>query len=51
VFVDDTLSEAEGARALGFTAFHLDRSRGAPDFPHWQLASLGDLIVYLEAYG
>jgi HAD superfamily hydrolase (TIGR01509 family) len=49
VFVDDTLLEADGARAVGFTAFHLDRSLEAPDFAHWRLAFLGDLLVYLDA--
>ena len=48
-FVDDTLVEADGARTLGFTAFHLDRTLAAPDFAHWRLGSLWDLLTYLDA--
>lgn len=31
LYVDDCAEEADGARALGFTAFHLDRSRTLTD--------------------
>ncbi|MGD2175353.1 MAG: HAD-IA family hydrolase [Candidatus Brocadiaceae bacterium] len=48
VFVDDTEGEVEGARELGFTAFHLDRTRTEPDFSRWKLGNLRHLIEYLE---
>jgi FMN phosphatase YigB (HAD superfamily) len=51
VFVDDTLCEADGGRTLGCTAFHLDCTLVAPDFEHWRLARLGDLLVCLDATG
>ena len=51
VFVDDCLEEADGARAQGFTAFHLDRERGAPDWDTWTLSSLQDLGLFLGLAG
>ena len=46
LYVDDHPPEAEGARALGFTAFRIDRTgedRGA-----WTIRSLKDLIRFAE---
>ena len=49
VFVDDTKIESDGAREEGFTAFHLDRTREAPDFANWELGNLDHLIAYLDS--
>lgn len=46
LYVDDYDVEADGARALGFTAFHLDRSR--PGDGAWRISSLRDMVSYLE---
>ena len=46
LYVDDHPPEAEGARALGFTAFRIDRTgedRGA-----WTIRSLTDLVRFAE---
>lgn len=49
VYVDDYDVEADGARAMGFTAFHIDRSR--PGDGKWRIASLLELKAYLERQG
>lgn len=46
VYVDDYDVEADGARAMGFTAFHIDRAR--PGDGKWRLRSLLELEKYLE---
>ncbi|HEY3378139.1 MAG TPA: hypothetical protein VGL77_11665, partial [Armatimonadota bacterium] len=51
IFVDDCLEEADGARAQGFTSFHLDRTRSAPDFAQWKIGSLEHVLVWLDATG
>lgn len=49
LYVDDYDVEADGARALGFTAFHIDRSR--PGDGKWRIQSLRGIIDYIQAYG
>ena len=43
-FVDDTKPEADGARRLGFTSFHLDRK--SQSTAEWSIATLKDLVEY-----
>jgi len=49
LYVDDTQAEADGARALGFTAFYLDRSR--PGDGRWRIQTLDELVAYAEKLG
>ncbi len=49
LYVDDTEAEADGARALGFTAFYLDRSR--PGDGKWRVRTLDELVDYVEKLG
>lgn len=46
VYVDDYDVEADGARAMGFTAFHLDRTQ--PGDGMWRISSLLEIKNYLE---
>ena len=46
IFVDDTKSEADGAREQGFTSFYLNRTGDCKD--EWTIYSLNDLIDYVE---
>lgn len=46
VYVDDYDVEADGARAMGFTAFHIDRSK--PGDGRWRINSLLEIKAYLE---
>ena len=46
LYVDDHPPEAEGARALGFTAFRIDRT--GEDRGEWTIRSLKDLIRFVE---
>ena len=46
LYVDDYDIEADGARTMGFTAFHLDRSR--PGDGAWRIGSLRDMVNYME---
>lgn len=46
VYADDYDVEADGARAMGFTAFHIDRSR--PGDGKWRINSLLEIKTYLE---
>lgn len=48
LYVDDYDVEADGARALGFTAFHIDRSR--PGDGRWRISSLLDMVKFLSAH-
>lgn len=48
LYVDDYDVEAEGARKMGFTAFHIVRD-GETDFEKYQVKSLNDLIKYIES--
>jgi HAD superfamily hydrolase (TIGR01509 family) len=47
VFVDDREEEADGARELGFTAFHLDRQRRQADIAAWTIGNLKHLLEFL----
>lgn len=47
LYVDDTLNEAEGARNLGMTAFHIDR-KGNHQKSKWTISNLIEIIYYLE---
>lgn len=49
IFVDDCKEEADGAREQGFTAFHLDRKRSAPDWAAWTVGNLGHVVEFLRA--
>ncbi len=49
LYVDDCGEEAEGARRLGFTAFHIDRSR--PGDSRWRIQSLRAMVAYLQDIG
>ena len=49
LYVDDCGAEAEGARRLGFTAFHIDRSR--PGDSHLTIQSLRAMVAYLQDIG
>jgi len=46
LYVDDCEEEADGARALGFTAFHLARKGHAPG--EWVIRSLTQMIDFVE---
>ncbi len=46
LYVDDTLEEADGARALGFTSFYLDRSGQAQG--EWVISDLTQMIDFIE---
>lgn len=46
IYVDDYAPEAEGARALGFTAFHLDRSQRGDGA--WRIDSLLEIETFLQ---
>jgi len=46
LYVDDYDVEADGARALGFTAFHIDRSR--PGDGAWRIQSLKAMVEFVE---
>ena len=46
LYVDDYDVEADGARKMGFTAFHICRD-GEPKEP-WDIASLSEMIAYLS---
>lgn len=46
LYVDDYDAEADGARALGMTAFHICRE-SAPK-ADWDIASLSEMIAYLK---
>lgn len=46
LYVDDTKEEADGARELGFTAFHLDRT--GQEKGKWTIQNLRQLIDFLE---
>lgn len=46
IYVDDYDVEADGARVLGFTAFHLVRE--GPLTGPWDIASLRELLPWLD---
>lgn len=47
LYVDDTLIEADGAREMGFTSFHIDR-KGAEVKTEWTISNLRELITFVE---
>lgn len=47
IYVDDYPPEADGARALGFTSFLIDRNAETRD--KWTISSLRELIGYVES--
>lgn len=49
LYVDDYDVEADGARTMGFTAFHIDRSR--PGDGKWRISSLNDMVEFVEKNG
>lgn len=49
IYVDDYDIEADGARNLGFTSFHLDRNSKKKGI--WVLKSLKEIIDYVEKQG
>jgi FMN phosphatase YigB (HAD superfamily) len=46
LYVDDEAAEADGARALGFTSFFLDRS--GKNTGRWTISSLRQLTAFVE---
>lgn len=46
LYVDDYDVEADGARAMGFTAFHV--CRGEEPKAAWDVATLNELVAYLK---
>ena len=46
LYVDDYGVEADGARALGFTAFHIDRT--GKDRSEWGITSLLEMVDYAK---
>ena len=49
IYVDDYPPEADGARALGFTSFLIDRKAENPG--EWTITSLQELIGFIESAG
>ncbi len=49
IYVDDYPPEADGARALGFTSFLIDRK--AETAGEWTITSLQELISFIESIG
>jgi len=47
LYVDDTLNEADGARIMGMTSFHIDR-KGKHKKTDWTISNLKEIIEYLE---
>ena len=50
LYVDDYPPEADGARALGFTSFLIDRNESQPDSP-WTIRNLRELVNFVERKG
>lgn len=49
LYVDDYDVEADGARNMGFTAFHIDRSQ--PGDGKWRINSLEAMVEFVEKNG
>ncbi|MDD3123170.1 MAG: HAD family hydrolase [Candidatus Izemoplasmatales bacterium] len=47
IYVDDTLDEANGARDIGMTSFHIDRNNKY-DKTKWTISNLKQIIEYVE---
>lgn len=50
LYVDDCPPEADGARALGFASFLLDRSESQPE-SEWRIHNLRELVNFVERRG
>ncbi len=50
IYVDDYPPEADGARALGFTSFLIDRNESQPD-SEWTIRNLRELVNFVERRG
>ncbi|MBU1144571.1 MAG: HAD family hydrolase [Firmicutes bacterium] len=48
LYVDDTLDEADGARSMGFTSFHIDR-KGNQNKTEWTISNLKEIIEFVES--
>lgn len=48
IYVDDYDIEADGARSMGFTAFHIKREGELQS--EWEISSLKDIISYVNKY-
>ena len=48
IYIDDYKPEADGARAVGFTSFYLDRNCNKLSLNEWTIGSLKHLIEYTE---
>jgi FMN phosphatase YigB (HAD superfamily) len=49
VYIDDYDVESDGARDLGFTAFHIDRIN--PPKNEWDIMSLTEVVDFIESHG
>ncbi len=49
IYVDDYDIEADGARILGFTSFHIDRNNKSQN--DWTIQSLREIVDYVEQVG
>jgi HAD superfamily hydrolase (TIGR01509 family) len=49
VYVDDYDVESDGARDLGFTAFHIDRIN--PPKNEWDIMSLTEVVDFIKSHG
>lgn len=50
LYVDDYPPEADGARALGFTSFLIDRNQHHPE-SEWKIGNLRELVNFVERRG
>lgn len=48
IYIDDYKPEADGARAIGFTSFYLDRNCNELNLNEWTIGNLKHLIEYTE---
>lgn len=49
LYVDDYDIEADGARTLGFTAFHIKRDKDDPSVStEWTIQSLSEIVAFVE---
>lgn len=48
IYVDDYIVESDGARDVGFTAFHLDRQQTGWNLETWTIGHLKHLVEYLD---
>lgn len=48
IYIDDYRVEADGARALGITAFHLDRQQIEQTTDVWTIRNLRQVVSFLQ---